>query len=418
MRFRIDTLSMPDCDSFCDDLIRIEHHARGIRRRSLYQLRPLLEEYISSFIFDTMTEVNLQNNIGPLLRWGVAMASTDLLSSLIGRLAPLKVDVVLNAFVIMQETRPLREYSKVVAVLMGALDLSFGIGDVALASLLRLNSPALRIMIAYHFPIKAVCNLGELLTSTGKKGVDVLPVILPHHPDWDELRSDTGIVHTVAWRGELGKLKILLDMGAEIDPLRCLIRCKHISIVKYLIEKFDLNPNARMDNECLLSCAVANGNIPFIRELLKIGVEVSGINGHLALKASMGKRDITKLLIACGADINSVHDDRRESILHTCCRKPTVHIDYIKFLIKHGANVNALDSLGNTPLVYGILARRHDVIGSLISQGALSDQVNVEGDTPLSIAQSLGIDEQIDLYGCSFVPKRSKRARNSFIEFS
>ena len=60
---------------------------------------------------------------------------------------------------------------------------------------------------------------------------------------------------------------------------------------------------------------------------------------------------------------------------------------YIKLLIKSGANVNAKDANGNTPLFYAAIAKNPYNIRLLLKQGAKRGIKNKEGLTPLSYLQ-------------------------------
>lgn len=68
--------------------------------------------------------------------------------------------------------------------------------------------------------------------------------------------------------------------------------------------------------------------------------------------------DIIKLLIAHGADVNAVSEDRQhKSALFWSCYWPFYPIEIIKLLIDRGADVNSVTDDGETAL--GILTRRY-----------------------------------------------------------
>jgi len=72
-------------------------------------------------------------------------------------------------------------------------------------------------------------------------------------------------------------------------------------------------------------------------------------------------------------------------------------IEQIKSLISGGADVNAKDNNGSTPLHYAVILANMDVIKLLISNGADVNAKDKEGRTPLSWAKDLENNELVDL---------------------
>jgi len=71
-------------------------------------------------------------------------------------------------------------------------------------------------------------------------------------------------------------------------------------------------------------------------------------------------------------------------LLHTFAhRARTIHIP--GFLIQEGADINAQNNKGNTPLHYAVKHRNQKVIDLLIECGAKSDIKNNAGQKPFEI---------------------------------
>lgn len=69
------------------------------------------------------------------------------------------------------------------------------------------------------------------------------------------------------------------------------------------------------------------------------------------------------------------------------------HVEIIRLLIQHNADVNAQSSTGNTPLMYACAAGRVDAVKELLAAGANIEDHNENGHTPLMEAASAGYVE-------------------------
>ena len=115
----------------------------------------------------------------------------------------------------------------------------------------------------------------------------------------------------------------------------------------------------------------------------------------LALNLSIGSlwygKEITKLLIAKGEDVNAKSTNRQKTPLHVALKSDNE--EYARFLIENGADLNAVDSLGETPLQITIKkGQSHQQIATegqenicqlLISLGANIELKDSDGNTSL-----------------------------------
>ncbi|XP_068665658.1 ADP-ribosylation factor GTPase-activating protein AGD3-like [Aristolochia californica] len=84
------------------------------------------------------------------------------------------------------------------------------------------------------------------------------------------------------------------------------------------------------------------------------------------------------------------------SLLHLACQ--TADLGMIELLLQYGANINATDANGQTPLHHCILRGRSAFAKLLLSRGADARAVDKEGKIPLQLAIAMGtsiIDEDI-----------------------
>lgn len=107
--------------------------------------------------------------------------------------------------------------------------------------------------------------------------------------------------------------------------------------------------------------------------------------GHEFLEAIKKKNDKDALAaIDKKVDINTVDSVSRESALHIVAGQRRV--DWIAHLLSLGANINARDGKGQTPLQVAVNANFTAGAGYLIQHGARLDDSNNVGETPLITA--------------------------------
>ncbi|KAK2974191.1 hypothetical protein RJ640_021482, partial [Escallonia rubra] len=125
------------------------------------------------------------------------------------------------------------------------------------------------------------------------------------------------------------------------------------------------------------------------------------------------KKAVYRLIVVCGANVNAVHgqaspgdlfdkasssslnsprDNEHQlmdefldgcSLLHLACQ--TADIGMVELLLQHGADINASDSRGQTPLHQSIIRGRIATTKLLLTRGANPLAVDREGKTPLQL---------------------------------
>jgi ankyrin repeat protein len=185
-------------------------------------------------------------------------------------------------------------------------------------------------------------------------------------------------LHRACNEGFSEMAKFLMQQGAEVNardhhgctPLFCALRAGKADITKMLIAC-----GADYD----ICAASARGDMAQVRHLL--GADPTLIfgdkRGLTPLHCAKTKK-VAELLISWGAEITA-KDDRGLTPLHCAATRAIAQL-----LIDLGANVNAMDRIGQTPLH---LVTSFDIAELLIEHGARVRVVNTNGETPWHRAQ-------------------------------
>jgi ankyrin repeat protein len=171
-----------------------------------------------------------------------------------------------------------------------------------------------------------------------------------------------------------------------------------------------------------LQRAARNGNTEIVKLLISKGADVQAKDrdgtATLSMAAMAGNTDIAELLIMGGADINT--KDRWEwTPLHYACWRD--HRDTVEFLLSKGADINSKEEEGKTPIAVaksegcneivellrarGATESLHDAViiedandlKRLIASGADVNAMDENGQTPLHVAASRGSKKMVEL---------------------
>ncbi|NAZ34551.1 MAG: hypothetical protein GU356_09810 [Pyrobaculum sp.] len=130
-----------------------------------------------------------------------------------------------------------------------------------------------------------------------------------------------------------------------------------------------------------LHSAASAGDVERVRELLKKGVDPNVRDEYgftpLHKAAYMGHVDVARLLLQYGVDPN-VQDKRGRTPLHVAAIRGRV--DVVRFLLEHGANPNARDKDGMTPL--HLMSEYYEFLSLLISYGDMDEVLKYGNPQP------------------------------------
>uniref|UniRef100_UPI004072FD1C Kinesin-like protein KIF18A, DARPin fusion protein n=1 Tax=synthetic construct TaxID=32630 RepID=UPI004072FD1C len=120
----------------------------------------------------------------------------------------------------------------------------------------------------------------------------------------------------------------------------------------------------------------------------------SDLGKKLLEAARAGQDDEVRILMANGADVNAT-DASGLTPLHLAATYG--HLEIVEVLLKHGADVNAIDIMGSTPLHLAALIGHLEIVEVLLKHGADVNAVDTWGDTPLHLAAIMGHLEIVEV---------------------
>jgi hemoglobin len=170
--------------------------------------------------------------------------------------------------------------------------------------------------------------------------------------------------------------------------------------LKQLLAEDPSVANARGHLGNLLHDAALAWDIERVRLLLSFGAEVNATNfegGHTPLYYAANHVDLSRpadgnavaeTLIRHGAEVNVHSGPIRGTPLHTAARRDNVAVGLV--LLSAGADIEARDIKGETPLRRALNCRQPGMIGLLLAHGANPDSPDKRGVTPRQVAKKRG----------------------------
>lgn len=234
-----------------------------------------------------------------------------------------------------------------------------------------------------------------------RKGIDVNA-----QDDW----NGSTPLHEAASNGHMDIAKLLIDRGADVNatdndghtPLHEVFFGGHLNIAELLIAE-GANVNARDKGSKTPLHKATGSNFSFYAGiLLKTKYAEMNVNGK-QIEPSMDeehelartlKIKAVKLLISKGADVNA-----RDYLGSTPIYGAILwgSLDVVKLLLESGANPNVQDEFGSILLHEVVTDNYPEVVTLLLDYGADPNRVNAYGQTPLHEAAWNDCNEMIDI---------------------
>ena len=209
---------------------------------------------------------------------------------------------------------------------------------------------------------------------------------------------------------------LLYDRGAALDTfehmaLRNAVSTENNAFIAFVLTQ-GIDADSRFENEQTVLMAAArnaceSGNLNPMRMLLAYGADINAVDteGRSVLQCALLRTDdtdachvfsVVDYCLECGADPNQRdgYSSSEDSLLHTAVCEQNLALTQI--LLRHGANPNILNTLGNSPLQalledisLGLIeVPSFTLIETLLKHGAQTNRCNHDNNTALELAHA------------------------------
>ena len=248
----------------------------------------------------------------------------------------------------------------------------------------------IRLLLAKGADVNARTRGGETALHAAARcntTTDIAELLIEHGADvnfgaakWGKI--DTAL-HAAAFQGHADMAKLLVAKGANVHAL-----CGPVGFATTPLDRVFFGAVTILFDERADVSFSAGGLPPAVRErmrnllkdrravaevLLSAGADVSGLSSSALMVLARGDAcELAELLFAHGLNPNSmVSSAYRITLLHTAATAGSK--DMVELLVTKGADVNAEDSEGGTPLWYAKGKNHTDVVELLNKYGARSE---------------------------------------------
>ena len=163
-----------------------------------------------------------------------------------------------------------------------------------------------------------------------------------------------------------------------------------------------VSPDAQNDGgQSAIALAASRNHVDVVQICLDYGADPNGAGSDptpARAACTLAATDALRVLISAGADPNASHDDGQSLLAGTILAEGTTRKpDYLQvagMLLEAGADINAADHEGATPLTRAVVLGRSETVRWLLVKGA---DPNLGGSQGLSLVQIAKARKQHDV---------------------
>ena len=264
---------------------------------------------------------------------------------------------------------------------------------------------------------KQMIFLTELYEAVGKEDAKAVDKLLGRKQVLElESISELLLVYIPAYGGYDGVVLRFLQTGAAIEAktpygrtaLHLAAERGHITTMELLLRRAANIESRTISGDTPLVCAARGGNIHAVKLLLDHGAHIDNslVDSRTSATAIThaiygGSTDVTRLLLEGGADVNFRDIEAHGgTLLHVVSRNQPggSQTRNINLLIEYGADLEAKDEEGKTPLAAAVEDYTFEAMPILLERGANLEARDNNGRTPLGAAIENGVFEAMHLF--------------------
>ncbi len=216
---------------------------------------------------------------------------------------------------------------------------------------------------------------------------------------WAEQSAlEDAVAHKCPLDNELLKARFARSPSVHASFLSLAAASKVPSTRAYALDQIRANPSLVHEHtrrwRTLLHEAAGRGDLELVEMLLALGGIVEGDARARSLLYCVGNEcsspdggKIVRLLLRrTPVRVNAIHGPKRCTALHMAARRGNV--DVIAALLECGADIEARDSVGDTPLRRAVNCNKVDAAKLLLASGADAHSIGSKGLTPAQAVRS------------------------------
>ena len=195
----------------------------------------------------------------------------------------------------------------------------------------------------------------------------------------------------------------LISCAKEEDSLiqiKEAIDKENVSLLKKIVKSDD--SFNKVNDEPLVIYALKSDKPKAVEELLRLGMDISASDQHgmkfMHWAARFENTHYLKLGVRFGGSVDAINTKKKTNPTPIFEAINAIELSNVEYLIKEGANINVVNSSGETPLIVAAGLNRYDIVYILLEAGADFRVKDNWGKTVLYPLKNNAISKDSELY--------------------